>query len=80
MAIAPMDGLEMNKAPMNVDNEYELRYWCEKLHCTPMRLRAAVVKVGTDVAAVRAELAKYRVRAAVGGGDEAEDRELRIHW
>ena len=45
---------------IEVDNAYEVRRWCQRLVCTEAQLRAAVAKVGTDPAAVRAELSRPR--------------------
>jgi hypothetical protein len=37
---------------VNVHEEYEVRYWCEKFGCTEERLKAAVENVGVMADAV----------------------------
>lgn len=58
MADSITDFVALSGAPINVDNEYEMRYWCEKFRCTPQQLRAAVKRVGTIVDDVKRELVK----------------------
>ena len=41
---------------IDVQNERELRYWCEKLHASEEELRRAVEQVGPDVDKVREHL------------------------
>jgi hypothetical protein len=38
---------------INLQQEHEVRYWCEALSVTPTRLREAVQAAGTSVEAVR---------------------------
>jgi hypothetical protein len=46
---------------INVNEDYELRYWTHALGVTPEQLRAAVRAVGTSAGAVREHLGKRRV-------------------
>jgi hypothetical protein len=41
---------------VNVNEDYEVRYWCQKYHCTEEELKAAVQKVGVMATDVEAEL------------------------
>ena len=41
---------------VNVHEEYEVRHWTEKFHCTAEQLKAAVKKVGVMAADVEREL------------------------
>ncbi len=41
---------------INLNEDYELRYWSQALGVTPERLRSVVEAVGTSVAAVRRHL------------------------
>jgi len=43
---------------INVNEDYELRYWSEKFKVSPDRLKEAVQKVGVGVDAVRQHLGK----------------------
>ena len=43
---------------VNLNEDYEMRYWCKKFGCTREQLRDAVEKVGTAATAVEAELNK----------------------
>ena len=45
---------------VNVNEDYEVRYWTQTLGCTESQLRAAVKAVGVMVADVRAWLAKNK--------------------
>lgn len=47
----PADG-----SRVNIHEDQELRYWTEKFVCTAERLKAAVMAVGPNVAAVGAQL------------------------
>lgn len=38
---------------INVNQDWEVEYWCNKLHCTESQLRDAVEAVGTSVEAVK---------------------------
>ena len=42
---------------INIDEEYELRYWSEKLDISPEQIQSAVAKVGPMVKDVRDHLA-----------------------
>jgi len=41
---------------INLNEDYEVQYWCEKFDLTPEQLRAAVQKVGSSTASVEQEL------------------------
>jgi len=41
---------------INVHEDYEVRYWCEKFGCSAEQLKAAVAAAGTSVTAVQARL------------------------
>jgi hypothetical protein len=41
---------------INVNEGYELEYWCDKFVCTASQLKAAVKKVGVMAEDVEAEL------------------------
>jgi len=45
-----------DRSRINVNEEWELRYWTKALGVTEDRLRKAVAKVGVSADAVRAEL------------------------
>jgi hypothetical protein len=45
---------------INVDQDYELRYWSERLGVTPAQLRQAVEDVGPMVAKVEQHLRNAR--------------------
>ena len=45
---------------INVDQDYELRYWSERLGVTPAQLRQAVEDVGPMVAKVEQHLRSAR--------------------
>jgi hypothetical protein len=45
-----------DRSRIAVENAYEVRRWCQRFVCTETQLRRAVRKVGSDPAAVRAEL------------------------
>lgn len=47
-----------DRSRINVNQEWELRYWCEKFGCTPEQLKSAVREVGVAVEDVKARLAK----------------------
>lgn len=69
---SPLSGIEVqmaddkgNRGPadrsrVNVNEDYEVRYWCGEFGCTEAELRAAVSAVGTSAANVRAHLAASR--------------------
>ena len=37
-----------DRTRINIHEDYELRYWCEKFGVTPVRIRDAVAAVGTS--------------------------------
>jgi hypothetical protein len=41
---------------VNVNEDYEVRYWCEKFGCSPEQLRKAVEEAGVMVADVEKKL------------------------
>jgi hypothetical protein len=45
-----------DRARINTDEDYEVRYWSEKFGVSRDRLKAAVQKVGNSVSAVEKEL------------------------
>ena len=60
MADDPQDAGRLDDSWINISQEYEVRYWCEKLGVTADQLKAAVAQVGTLVKDVRAHLVKER--------------------
>ena len=46
----------LDDSRINIEQEYEVRYWCEKLSTSPEQLRGAVAKVGPVVKHVREHL------------------------
>jgi len=46
-----------DRSGINLNGDYEVRYWCKKFTVTPDKLRAAVEKVGNSAKAVENELA-----------------------
>lgn len=46
------------RAYIDVNDEFEFRYWCKHLKVAPDELRRAIEKVGNSAAAVRKELGK----------------------
>lgn len=57
-----MDDLTKKKpqdaSKVNVNEDWEVRYWCKEFGCTEQQLRNAVKAVGVSVAAVRKYLGK----------------------
>ena len=47
-----------DRSRVNVNESWEVRYWCKEFGCTETQLRAAVKAVGVSAAAVRAHLKK----------------------
>ena len=47
-----------DRSRINVNEEWEVKYWCERLGVTPARLRSAVKKAGPMAKDVRRELKK----------------------
>ncbi len=57
-----MDDLTKRKpqdaGKVNVNEDWEVRYWCKEFGCTEKQLRDAVRAVGVSAAAVRKYLGK----------------------
>jgi hypothetical protein len=47
-----------DRSRVNVNESWEVRYWCKEFNCTETQLRAAVKAVGVSAAAVRTHLRK----------------------
>lgn len=47
-----------DRARVNVNEDWEVRWWCKEFGCTEAQLRAAVKAVGVMVSNVRAHLRK----------------------
>lgn len=47
-----------DRARVNVNETWELNYWCKKFNCTEVQLRAAVKAVGVMVIDVQRYLGK----------------------
>jgi hypothetical protein len=47
-----------DRARVNVNEAWEVRYWCKEFGCTEAQLRAAVKAAGVMAADVRKQLAK----------------------
>lgn len=47
-----------DRSRVNVNESWEVRYWCKEFGCTEDQLRSAVRAVGVSAAAVRAHLRK----------------------
>lgn len=45
-----------DRARVNVNEDYEVRYWTQRFNCTPKELREAVKRVGPMVADVERAL------------------------
>jgi hypothetical protein len=45
-----------DRARVNVNEPWEVRWWCQEFGCTEQQLRDAVRKVGVSADAVRREL------------------------
>jgi Protein of unknown function (DUF3606) len=46
----------LDDSRINIEQDYEVSYWCEKLDVSPDQLRSAVAKVGPLVKDVREQL------------------------
>jgi hypothetical protein len=46
----------LDDSRINIGQDYEVRYWCEKLRVSPEQLKSAVAKVGPLVKHVREHL------------------------
>lgn len=46
----------LDDSRINIGQDYEVRYWCEKLGVSPEQLKSAVAKVGPLVKHVREHL------------------------
>lgn len=49
---------------VNLEQDYERRYWCERFGCTEDQLRRAVAKVGSSADAVGRELGNATSQSA----------------
>ncbi|MCW3111054.1 MAG: hypothetical protein JWQ09_5560 [Segetibacter sp.] len=47
-----------DSSKVNVNESWEVRWWCSQLNCTEPQLRAAVKAVGVSAAAIRRYLGK----------------------
>ena len=47
-----------DRSKVNVNEQWEVRWWTSKFRCTEAELKAAVKAVGTGAAAVQAYLSK----------------------
>lgn len=47
-----------DRTRVNVNEVWEVRYWCKEFNCTEEQLRACVKRVGVMVASVRACLGR----------------------
>jgi hypothetical protein len=52
-----------DRSRINVNEDYELRYWTKELGVSPDELKSAVQKVGPSVEAVREHLGKSTASA-----------------
>lgn len=50
--------IPQDASKVNVNEPYEVVYWCKKFGCTEAQLRAAVKAVGTKASAVQTHLKK----------------------
>jgi hypothetical protein len=53
-----MQNHEPENNRISLEQDYEIRYWTKKLHCTKAELCRAVQKVGACVTNVRKELTR----------------------
>jgi len=58
MADDPSKRGPADRSRINMDEDYEVRYWTKEFRVSPDELRRAVEKVGNSVEAVRRELGK----------------------
>ena len=56
MALDPKRTGRLDDSRINIEQEYEVRYWCEKLRTSAEQLKSAVAKVGPVVKHVREHL------------------------
>jgi hypothetical protein len=49
-----------DSSKVNVNEAYEVTYWCDKFGCTAAQLKAAVKKVGVSARAVEKELERKK--------------------
>ena len=54
------DRVPKDPSSIDINEERELRYWCDQFQCKPDELRVAVDAVGTSVQDVRIYLGKER--------------------
>lgn len=45
-----------DRSRINVDEPWEVRYWCQEFKCTERQLRSAVMRVGVMAADVRRDM------------------------
>lgn len=50
----------LDRKLISLDQDYEVRDWCQSLGCTPQQLRDAVKTVGNSAEAVRVHLAQRK--------------------
>jgi len=58
MADNPKERGPQDRARVNMEQDYEVRWWSKKFGVTPDKLRAAVDEVGSSSAAVARQLGK----------------------
>jgi len=56
MTYIPDGPVATDRTIVNLDEDYELKYWIDKLGCTENELREAVTQVGSNVALVKYQL------------------------
>jgi hypothetical protein len=55
---------EQDRGRINLNEDYEVRYWCKKLNVSPKELRHLVAEHGSSAAKIRAALSARRPRWA----------------
>jgi hypothetical protein len=60
---------QQDRSRIDVNEDYELRYWTKELGVTPDELKSAVQKVGPSVKAVREHFGKPEFSANEAGAD-----------
>lgn len=58
MAQTPEEFGPHDRSKINLDDQHDVRYWCDVFDCTPDLLRLAVSSVGTAISDVKVYLAK----------------------
>ncbi|PLC51854.1 DUF3606 domain-containing protein [Pollutimonas subterranea] len=56
----PENNVPRDPSRIDINQERELRYWCDQFQCKPDELRVAVDSVGTSVQDVKIYLGKDR--------------------